>query len=162
MNAYQLSPDSDKTAYPHLLDWAERNASIFHLVLRHGLDFNAESDDMLALLSPFIVRDRKTWNWAGTVAHDEARVIEYKVSKESMGILRRAGGVFSWIYPFLPEDLAFFGPDMSCLFNSVSHHEEAWICDKDLKSYLDSVGSIRITESNFTVRELTFSDAEKK
>jgi hypothetical protein len=92
------------------------------------------------------------------VSSDE--VSEYLISDASVAILAEQDGVFSWVYPQLPEDLAFFAPDGRCLFNSDSHHEEVWLCDFDLVAFLRTVEGVRVAEAQYHVCSLTFSDRE--
>lgn len=91
---------------------------------------------------------------------DPAQVSEYIGSNASLAILAEEVGVFSWLYPQLPEDLAFFAADGRCLFNSVSHHEEAWLCDSDLVAFMGAEEDVRIAATDYDVRALTFSDRE--
>lgn len=160
MKAFAISAASEAAVYPHLLDWARHHAAGFHLVLRHGLDFDAGALAVVEDLKPDTCRIRLTREWAGTTALDPARIIECRLTGRSIEVLQRANGIFEWCYPQKPEDLAFFAADGSCVFNSVAHHEEAWICDSTLKTWIEDRVSGALTESGFDTSEVTF-DAGK-
>ncbi len=160
MNAFQLLPESERAAYPHLLTWVHQNAHTFHLIRRHGLVFSRAADVVSARLEPMLQRRRLTRCWSGTMAIDPAEVSEYLISDESLAILAEQDGIFAWLYPERPEDLAFFHADGHCVFNSVSHHEEAWVCDPALLAFLSPIANVRVVETEHSVRSLTFSDIE--
>ena len=87
---------------------------------------------------------------------DAARVIECRLTKRSITILQRASGIFAWCFPHKPEDLAFFAADGRCVFNSVAHHEEAWVCDSELKTWIEDRVPGALIESEFESSEVTF------
>ena len=160
MKAFQLLPESERTAYRHLLEWARGHARSFHLVRRHGLEFAPTADAVRERLQRHLLHARHTRRWAGTQAAEPAEVSEYLVSDASLAILAEQDGVLSWLYPQLDEDLAFFASDGRCLFNSVSHHEEIWLCDSALIAFLSAVDGVRMAETNYDVLSLTVSDRE--
>ena len=161
MKAYAVASVFELEVYRHLLDWAETHVVSFHLVLRHDLDFSDEALAIIRELEPDTVRVRVTRDWAGTVAMDPARVVECRVTKRSLAILRESPGIFAWCYPGRPEDIAFFTADGRCVFNSVSHHEEAWICDQGLRDWIDSKIPGVLSESEFEASAVTFDASEK-
>lgn len=161
MKAYSVVPELESTIYTHLLDWAATNASTFHLVLRHGLDFSDAALSIIQDLESDTLRIRVSREWAGTMAMDAARIIECRVSKSSLAVLHQAPSIFAWCYPERPEDIAFFAADGRCLFNSVSHHEEAWICTQGLKEWIDRKAPGALLESEFEASDVTFDASEK-
>ena len=160
MKAFQLLPESERTAYRHLLEWTRNHAHSFHLVRRYSLEFAPTADAVSARLQPYLHSVRHTKRWTGTQAMDPAEVSEYIISDASLVILAEQEGVFSWLYPQLSEDLAFFAADGRCLFNSVSHHEEAWIFDSELVAFLRRIEGVRVAETDYDVAALTFSDRD--
>lgn len=156
MNAFAVRPELETEVYPHLLNWAAQHAAHFHLVLPHGLDFEKSASVVLRKLQRATLRVGVTQEWAGTTAMDAARVVECSVTAESIAILREEAGIFAWLYPRLPEDLAFFTADRRCVFNSVSHHEEAWVCDMGLKDWIETEIPGSLLETKFTASAVTF------
>ncbi len=162
MKAFAISPERESEVYRHLLDWAAVHASSFHLVLRHGLEFKSGAQDIIRELESYTVGVRVTREWAGTTAMEAARVIECRVSEGSISILRKVPGIFAWCYPERPEDIAFFTADGRCVFNSVSHHEEAWVCDPDLKDKIGMIVPHALFETEFEASAVTFDASRNK
>ncbi len=160
MKAFAIIPERESEVYPYLLDWASTNTASFHLVLRHGLEFDSEARDILRELEADTITVRVTRTWAGTIAMDAARIVECRVSESSLSILRKAPGIFAWCYPQRPEDIAFFAADGRCVFNSVSHHQETWVCDPDLKREIEMRSPHSLIETEFEASTVTFDKSK--
>ncbi len=162
MKAFAIIPERESEVYRHLLDWAEKHAASFHLVLRHGLEFDTGARDIIRELQADTLAVRITREWAGTTAMDAACVVECRISERSLSVLRKAPGIFAWCYPERPEDLALFTADGRCVFNSVSHHDEAWICDPDLKEEIEMRLPQSLIETEFEAAAVTFDESRKE
>jgi hypothetical protein len=66
--------------------------------------------------------------WPGTRTTVSRKVNEYELSKEIIEVLATAvDGLYEWVTPNAPEDLAFLRPDGSPILYVTAHEEEAFI-----------------------------------
>src|SRR5688500_18588741 len=93
--------------YVDLLDFAAARCESFSLVWRDQLRFEHSAYEIKHDLKPFLLSNIRTDEWPGTklIGH-EAMVRRYRVSDESVKLLHTAPGLYSWLQPKLPEDLA--------------------------------------------------------
>lgn len=113
--------------YHRLLAYLEKNASSFSLVRRDQLDFSASADKLQNALRPFLIRQERTAKWPGSelIGHF-AQVAFYRVTPEAVRVLANAPGLYTWLSPDYPEDLAFYRSDGTCLLASIAHEKDAW------------------------------------
>ena len=82
-------------------------------------------------LEPFLryTRHDPIWPNCETIMTPDERSIDicmYRACKEVIPYLLEPGTIFSWIYPYFPDDLSFFKDDI-CWFHTVSHEELAFL-----------------------------------
>lgn len=124
--------------YYSLLDYAFEQADYFMLAwIQYGDDengvdsFSKEAYEMQKLLSPYIVKTRNDLHWPGSSPIPMGSlkilgdVVFYKTCSEAKQILKRVSGLYDWVNPDYPQDLAFFKRN-KCWFYSVAHEKMAF------------------------------------
>jgi hypothetical protein len=119
--------------YIDLLNFAVSRCESFSLVWRKQFQFEPSAHQIANSLKPFLISNVRTDEWLGTklIGH-EAIVRQYRVSDKSIEILRSVSGLYSWLQPTLPEDLAFYSSGQVGWLASVSHERDAWFLDESL------------------------------
>lgn len=127
MNMIDITKEPTGDLYGRLLVYLAKTAHCFSLVRCDQSEFNASADKVESELRPFQVKQAKTDKWPGTelIGH-LATVTFYRVSPETIAILTKVAGLYRWLSPHYPEDLAFYRADETCLLASVSHEKDAW------------------------------------
>src|SRR5258705_5519615 len=94
-------------AYTDLLTYAASRCQSFSLVSRKQFHFEPSARQIANSLRPFLISNLSTDEWPGTklIGH-EAMVRQYRVTDKSIKILCSVNGLYSWLEPKLPEDLA--------------------------------------------------------
>src|SRR5882762_253615 len=117
--------------YIDLLSFAASRCKSISLVWRDQFQFENSASQIKRALKPFLVSNVRTDEWPGTklIGH-EAIVRRYRVSDESVKLLHRAGSLYSWLEPNLPEDLAFYASCEVVWLASISHEHEAWFLEE--------------------------------
>jgi hypothetical protein len=114
------------TTYEDLLDFAEEEYDSFSLVWRNHLSFTKSAWQVEEDLRPYLISEFSSHKWPGTeIIGGKALVRTYRVSPESLSVLRQVSSVFDWLAPDYPEDLAFYKGN-KLAFASVAHEGEAW------------------------------------
>ena len=121
--------------YIELLTFAASRCESFSLVWREQFAFEQAAREIKHVLKPFLISAVRTDEWPGTklIGH-EATVCRYRVADESVKLLHAAGGLYSWLQPNLPEDLAFYAAGDMVWLASISHERAAWFLDESLRS----------------------------
>jgi hypothetical protein len=130
------------SAYDAFVSFAcEFSASVL-LVVHPYTGLGPTGSRVLADLQPWLLRseDRQTWpgtgRWPdaeelppGTESlFDTARVHVFRATGEVAAILQDAcRGVFDWLQPRRPEDLAFLDDKEHAWFGSIAHEREAFL-----------------------------------
>jgi hypothetical protein len=119
--------------YIELLDFASARCESFSLVWRKQFQFEPSAHQIANALKPFLISNLSTDEWPGTklIGH-EAIVRRYRMTDKSVKVLRSVGGLYSWLEPKLPEDLAFYSSGQVGWLASVSHERDAWFLDRSL------------------------------
>ncbi len=119
--------------YTDLLTYAASRCESFSLVWRKQFHFEPSARQIANSLRPFLISNLSTDEWPGTklIGH-EAMVRQYRVTDKSIKILCSVNGLYSWLEPKLPEDLAFYSSDWIGWLASVSHEGDAWFLDTSL------------------------------
>jgi hypothetical protein len=120
--------------YIDLLNFAASRCVSFSLVWTDRVKFEQSAYQVKQALKPFLIKNDRTDEWPGTklIGH-EAIVRRYRVADESVRLLHLAGGLYSWLQPTLPEDLAFYASEDTAWLASISHEGEAWFLDESLR-----------------------------
>ena len=116
--------------YRSLLTLAAENCPKFSLTWQDGFRFDDEAEAILTALAPSLVNDVRTNQWPGTTIVGRsaaANVRFFSVSPMSLEVLEAADGLYAWLAPSRPEDLAFYGPDGACWLGSITHEQDAWL-----------------------------------
>ena len=135
IRAFEITLEPKDNCYKTLLDFASKRCSVFSLVWRDQLDFHTTAKEIKQPLRHFIIAQKRTSIWPGTqIFESKATVIHYRITKQTIGILKQANSLYSWLSPKLPEDLAFYTNEGRCWLATVAHEAEAWIVDELLDS----------------------------
>ena len=136
-------------AYLRLLAFAESRATTFSLVWREQLDFARSAESVDASLRPFLEREVRTSKWPGTRLIGHFAIVRfYRVTPVSVEIIARASGLYAWVAPQLPEDLAFYAADGGCWLWSVAHERDSFVAldPKDLKALRAAVPTLDLSD----------------
>jgi len=148
IRAFEITEEPKGKCYEALLDFASERCSQFSLVWRDQLDFETSAKEIKQPLRHFIVSRKRTTIWPGTeIFGGKSTVIHYRITKQTMRILRQVKSLYSWLSPKFPEDLAFYTDIGCCWLATVSHEGMAWIVDNDLDPVVlkKHVPSLRIS-----------------
>jgi hypothetical protein len=114
--------------YVALLQFALRQNSLFSLVWRDQLDFAQSARGIADALRPALVSTRRTDQWPGTqLLGHFATVCVYRMSRAALGTLVSADGLYAWLAPKRPEDLAFYLSEDVPWLGSIAHERDAFI-----------------------------------
>ncbi len=130
---FVISPLKD-SSYSALLSWGLEVCKKFSLVWRDSLPFNQYAKDIESKLASFLILEEHTSEWPGTKIYGppENIIRFYKVSPESIEILKTERNIYAWESPDCPEDLAFYKADGSPWFGSVAHEQMSFFMDPQL------------------------------
>ena len=74
-----------------------------------------------------LIREETASEWPGTQLLDStARIDHYLLDGRSRELLIEVNGLYSWLAPELPEDLALY-QDGRCWMASIAHERQAWL-----------------------------------
>ncbi|HEV8136107.1 MAG TPA: hypothetical protein VGP85_15600 [Pyrinomonadaceae bacterium] len=120
--------------YIDLINFAARSCVSFSLVWRDQFKFEQSAYEIKQALRPFLISNDRTEEWPGTtlIGH-QAIVRRYRVADESVKLLQVVGGLYSWLQPSLPEDLAFYTSGATAWLASISHESQAWFLDESVR-----------------------------
>lgn len=132
---FDIVAEPKAQTYIELLNFAASKCESFSLVWRDQFRFESSAAEIKDALKPFLISNTRTDEWPGTklIGH-QAIVRRYRVSDESVKLLQRAGSLYSWLEPNLPEDLAFYGSGNVAWLASISHEHAAWFLQASLKT----------------------------
>ena len=132
---FDIVAEPKEQTYIDLLSFAASRCESFSLVWRDQFRFENSACEIKHALKPFLVSNVRTDEWPGTklIGH-EAIVRRYRASDESVKLLQRAGSLYSWLEPNLPEDLAFYASGEVGWLASISHEHEAWFLEETLRT----------------------------
>lgn len=112
--------------YEELLDKALSDYKSFGLVWRDDLDYNSDAVEFDKKLRHLLISEKRDQSWPGTTLQDGFATIKfYKVTHESVEILRQVGSSFNFLSPSYPEDL-FFSDAKEVVYASCAHEKLEW------------------------------------
>ena len=137
---FSMKPTFDIVAEPKgqtyidLINFAAVRCVSFSLVWRDQFKFEQSAYEIKQALRPFLISNDRTEEWPGTtlIGH-QAIVRHYRVADESVKLLQIADGLYSWLQPSLPEDLAFYASGDTAWLASISHESQAWFLDESVR-----------------------------
>ena len=137
---FSMKPTFDIVAEPKgqtyidLINFAAARCVSFSLVWRDQFKFEQSAYEIKQALRPFLISNDRTEEWPGTtlIGH-QAIVRHYRVADESVKLLQIADGLYSWLQPSLPEDLAFYASRDTAWLASISHESQAWFLDESVR-----------------------------
>ena len=118
-------------AYLALLREAAVACESFSLVWR---DLPRQSDGPAAIekaLRPALLQEGSARSWPGTelLGGPPATVRHYRLDPSTLGLLSQAPGLYAWLAPDRPEDLAFYRANGSVWLGSVAHEAMGFFGD---------------------------------
>lgn len=128
----RLDRDLTGDEYSELIRAAVERFSLFSLVWRDQLEFDASAAEVRRDLEGSLARLRRGSRWPGTrLFGSKAEIAYYRCEPSARGVLLRPGSLFGWLAPSFPEDLAFYDESGNCRLASVAHEELGWLLDVD-------------------------------
>jgi hypothetical protein len=102
-------------------------AVLFSLVCREKTALADHPSRTLQRLRGWCVEEREVSEWPGTVLiGHSARLYLFEASPEAIEVLcEGVDGLFGWLGPDEPEDLAFYRRDGSVFLESIAHEKDA-------------------------------------
>lgn len=126
-NTIDVRQEPKGKAYRQLIALASEMCASFSLVWRDESKFAPSADEIACFLRPFLIKENRTNEWPGTKVFDQlASVRHYRMSTGAVAVLERVEGLYSWLGPALPEDLAFYTSDETLWLGSIAHERDAW------------------------------------
>ena len=114
--------------YRSLLAFAAQRSSLFSLVWRRQLAFDASADALATSLRPHLDNEKETSEWPGTELLGHTAIVRrYRLSPESTSLLASAESLYAWLAPQRPEDLAFYTSEGRCWLGSIAHERDAYV-----------------------------------
>lgn len=141
------SEPKDET-YEALLKFAVKRCHSFSLVWRHEIRIKSADDEMFRELAPFLNSESETSKWPGTKLQGEATVRHYKLTRQVLPILFRSEGLYGWLHPKFPEDLALYLSNGENWLASIAHENMSWITDTQL-----TIKELRQAVPNLQIRQ---------
>jgi hypothetical protein len=113
--------------YEGLVALAVKECSTFSLVARSEFRLDASAIRLTEALAPHIVSELSATSWPGTeLAGGAAVVRHYGLNGATAERLLSVSGLYAWLSPAYPEDLAFYLSDGSVWLGSVAHDQFAF------------------------------------
>jgi hypothetical protein len=119
-------------SYDALVKFALSLGGTFSLVTRRKpLGANADHDDVLERLRPFLIEEKKVKSWpGGRSGRGLATLRRYRCDRAARAVLVEAVvGLYGWVQPSRPEDLAFYDTRGRCWLETTTHEGEAYVHD---------------------------------
>lgn len=115
--------------YRQLLDtgllWCDRG----QLVVQSSIDLSRHGRKVLRSLGGHDTKTEERASWPGTILGGRtANVITFGLSAAKIAVLKEsAQGLFDWIQPALPEDLALLCRDGTPWLTTIAHERDAFL-----------------------------------
>jgi hypothetical protein len=127
-NLRSIAVEPVGATYVALIRFAEDQTSTFSLVWRHQLKFDPAAHEIREALRPSMIRQHVTDEWPGTQLLGHAAIVRfYRLSPAARGVLEAANGLYGWMAPGRPEDLAFYTTAGRCWLGSIAHEQDAFV-----------------------------------
>lgn len=129
-----------------LLRALARHAVSATLVVRDACELDESAQDLLARLEPHLIDRKRSASWPGTTLLDEeATVLRFSLNETALGeLIAAADGLFEWVQPSRPEDLALLRGDGTALLGSICHEGDAYleVTEEEYESLVKAVPSV--------------------
>ena len=155
MAMWRITQEPKGEVYTNLLKLATTRCTSFSLRREIGRGLGETEQRIEKLLEPYRLEDEVThqkWDairkelFAGL--GDISIMQKYKLTAETLDILVRADGLYSWQNPEMPEDLCFHLTDGDIWLHSDVRGKNSWIDEAELglESLLKSVPGLCVEE----------------
>ncbi len=127
---FDIAREPRREVYLGLLNAARRFGDSFTLVIPTGSYFTAEAMRILTRLEPMQLAKTQTHEWPGTTQYEgpPATLYRYRLDDRSLGALTAsADGLYEWVQPDRPEDIAMLRFDGRAWLVVVAQHEDAYV-----------------------------------
>jgi len=134
-------------AYVALLRFALKHTSFFSLVWRDQLDFLESATSVAETLRSDLLSEHRTNEWPGTHLFGHLATVRlYRMSPSAFSVLRQVGGLYEWVAPERPEDLAFYVGEGNPWLASIAHERDGFVYPDaiDLQDLAGSVQGLRL------------------
>ncbi|HEX8464067.1 MAG TPA: hypothetical protein VF627_05555 [Abditibacterium sp.] len=129
---FYFASEPEGATYEALIQLAIKRCETFSLIWRAKRHPKPAQDEMLLALTEFLIAEKDTKQWPGTLSAGSATIRHYRAVAEVAPILCRIEGLYSWLHPQYPEDLAFYCANGDVWLTSIAHEREAWVEDGNL------------------------------
>jgi hypothetical protein len=121
--------------YSRLIDIAQTQCTRFSLVWRNDRRNKRHQSELGRRLKPFVLSDIITNEWPGTWTFPYAHnLCTYELSQETATALKMVEGLYDWLAPDFPEDLAFYVEKGEVWLTSVAHECMGWMTSASIKA----------------------------
>ena len=129
MNEYALCQEPRGEDYRRLLAHSVGRCWEAQLVIRYGTEFGRNGVSILERLSPWLIGQARVSEWFGTkLQGGTAELVRYRMCLELAVVLAEsAGGLYEWMQPDRPEDLALLWREGAPWLVSTAHERNAYL-----------------------------------
>lgn len=126
---FTIVEEPSRDAYRALLREASRSCSCFSLVQHEEVPLDATGLSLLASLTPYLIQSARVSAWPGTVLYDSSAMLyTYSLSAESAHIISdTVDGLYDWLQPAWPEDIAFLRAADDPWLVTISHERDSYL-----------------------------------
>jgi hypothetical protein len=126
---YTFTEEPRGERYRTLIAYAPRLCSEAQLVIRDGIGLSSDAGAIIESLKPWLLEQRQTSEWSGTKLHNRtAALFRYELCPDTLLLLSHSvGGLYEWVQPQRPEDLALLLPDGTPWLTSIAHERDAYL-----------------------------------
>lgn len=161
-----LDEEPKDIVYAKLIEYAIETCDVFMFVTRNynkDNEYMIKMDSFLHASKPYIKKIRHNGDvfteWPPTKSLDnriDRNIIFLRCDFNLKGMLLEPERLYSWQYPYYPEDLCFFRKG-HCWLTSCAHEEFSFVIteDKSEYNYLESLG-IKWDEEEFDDKRYAF------
>ena len=145
-----IEPEPRGAAYAALLDFCAARCVRASVVIQEGALPSKAAFEFLDRCGDLISERRRQSEWpGGGTLLGLAEVAYFPVSPMFIDRLKEvAGGLYEWVHPLLPEDLAFYRADGEALLGTIAHEKWSFVVidDEERQAFLTSVPGLRLSE----------------
>lgn len=114
--------------YRALLEYGRQLRSTVSLVWRDQHAFEPPAQLIATRLRADLIREARVDEWPGTRLIGSLAMLRiYRLSANTVTVLAEVGGLYEWLAPTRPEDLAFYANDGRAWLGSISHERDAFV-----------------------------------
>jgi hypothetical protein len=134
---YDILQNPEGEAYNRVVEYLLSTQRCFSLIWRGRHRHRETAYAVREELESVQVSSYSVDRWPGTrLGAEKATLLKYSCDPSVKPVLLRPGGLYSWLMPDYPEDLAFWSSDDTPVLSSVAHECMACVIGETVASAL--------------------------